>query len=132
MNLPLDRPLFIVEDDLFSQKIITKIFEKKGFTDIHVFNTGEHCFNQMMLHPGLVVLDHNLNEDGSLWSGLETYQEIRTKNKTVPIIMLSGQEDTMLILKMARLGLTHYVVKNEHMSQDIDEVLSIIFTKKSN
>lgn len=129
MLLPLSHPLFIVDDDIFSQKVIKKIFEKKGFTDIYVFDNGEQCYTQLPLQPGLIILDYNLSDDGSLWSGLETYKEIRSKDKVVPVIMLSGQEDMMLVLRMARLGLTHYVVKNEMMAKDLEDVLSVIFAK---
>jgi len=100
--------LVLEDDDLIAELLETVIasaypgamVEKLGSVDEAVAKTQQQTFN-------LVITDWNL-PDGS---GLELVRHLRGRDKTLPIVMVSGRSDRESVLQAAHYGISGYITK---------------------
>ena len=62
------------------------------------------------MNPDLVILDYFLD---SYEDGLFMLRSIKKMNKTIPVIMFSGQNNLKTAVKLIRAGAIDYVNKND-------------------
>lgn len=110
-----NRLIFIVDDDRLIQNLLEyTIIGKEGY-DVKAFKSSEECIRNLDQKPDVIVLDHNFySEDENLMNGLEALVEIRKIDKTVPVIILTNQEDEKLIKEYYDKGATSYIIKNDY------------------
>ena len=69
--------------------------------------------------PTLVLLDLNLPDS----RGAETFRRIMQKAPSVPVVILSGQDDEALALKAVHMGVQDYLVKGDITSKRLERAL---------
>ena len=116
--------IFLVDDDETFLMILRRHLELQKKFEVHVFNSGEACLEQLSLQPDILVLDYNLNRSGSLLNGREVLSEVLKQPKRPKIIMLSGQEDGQLVYELVKLGVQDYVIKGANALEELDEIIS--------
>lgn len=122
-----DRLIFIVDDDRVIQNLLEYTFSSREGYDVKVFPSGEDCIVNMTLKPDIIVLDHLfLNNDNSLMSGMDTLDEIRKENKTIPVIILSNQPSQELINEFYNRGATGYIPKEDYFIDTLIESIEKI------
>src|SRR5580698_6071803 len=69
--------------------------------------------------PSLVLLDLNLPDS----HGAETFRRIMQKAPSVPVVILSGQDDEALAIKAVHQGVQDYLVKGDITSKQLERAL---------
>ena len=81
--------VLLVEDDELVASSIANVMRSRGVT-IHVFKSAEEFIQQFTSQPqGTLILDIVLGSEKL--SGIDLLRWIRSKNWTIPVIILSGQ-----------------------------------------
>lgn len=100
--------LFIVDDDRSFRGYLETLLKSMGYR-VTSAGSGEEALEALEegLAPDLVLLDIIMEGMG----GMETLKRIRQTRSEVPIIMLTGVEQTQTIVEAMRLGASDYLVK---------------------
>ncbi len=114
----------IVEDDRMVAAINGQFVEKTpGIQVIAVFHNGKDALSFLeKRNVDLLLLDLYMPE----MSGLELLEEIRRKNRTMDVIMITAANDTKHLQQSLRLGITDYLVKPfryERFAEALDKVV---------
>lgn len=125
MNLSLKKllkhsdVLFISELDDSYRKIenILNFFFKKTF---HTNSIKKANIIYEKNFPSTIVIDINLNE----CSGILFIKELRKKNKDLPIIIITDNKETDVLLTAIKLKLTDYILKPLDINQLINALNS--------
>ncbi len=117
-----EKLIFIVDDDKVILNLLEYTFKSLSGFEVRTFNSGEDCIQNMGLKPDLVVLDHMFYLQGNnLMSGLETLKELRKIDKEIPVIILSSQEDKLLIREFIQNGASKYIPKEDYFIDTLVE-----------
>ena len=115
--------IFVVDDDPFITTLVVKRFINEGFRT-EGFDFGEDCLKAMKKKPDLIILDYYFKKPGvTVMNGMEVFDKIKEINPEIPVIMLSSQEKGEIVLELARKGIDGYVIKDNHL---IDNLLSTV------
>lgn len=117
-----EKLIFIVDDDKVILNLLEYTFKSLSGFEVRTFNSGEDCIRNMELKPDLVVLDHMFYLQGNnFMSGLETLKELRKIDKDIPVIILSSQEDKLLIREFIQNGASKYIPKEDYFIDTLVE-----------
>lgn len=105
--------IFIVEDDPWYGEILEYQLALNPDYEISRFTTGRECMANLHKQPDLITIDFSLPD----YSGDILFEKIRQVNDSVPVIMISGQENIVVAVKMLKLGVTDYLVKDENTKE---------------
>ena len=101
--------IVIVEDDKFMQSILQKYFSH--FFHVAVFADGIDALSYLQQGniPDLIVTDLNTPNMG----GLQLIKQIKSSDffKSIPIVVLSGEESSEMIVTCLDAGADDFVVK---------------------
>jgi len=99
--------ILYVEDEPEIQCNIAEYLENY-FADVYLASNGEEALDQYYKHhPDILLLDINLPR----LDGLSVAKEIRKKDRSVKIIMLTAFTEREKLLKATELKLTKYLIK---------------------
>lgn len=112
MNLSLKRllkqldVLFISERDDSYKKInnILRIF-LKGILYTNSLKYAEELYEKSF--PSIIIIDVNLKEA----NGLNFIKDIRKKNKSIPIIVITENQEVSILIEAIKLNLIDYLIK---------------------
>jgi DNA-binding NtrC family response regulator len=102
--------IFLVEDDLFFGETLRYHLKLNPDYDISLFKTGKECLESLYLKPDIICLDFGLPDI----SGDKLLKKIHEVNNSIPIIIISGQEDIEVAVDFLKSGARDYIVKNSH------------------
>lgn len=131
--------LYIVDDNLsfltlIENHLINKEKEKilQGNFSITKFTNGEDCLKALeQKQPDIVILDYFLNNDeGISKNGDEIFIEIMRLYPSQKVVMLSGQEESSIVLSLIKLGLRDYIMKDDEMFDQLHRVLLDVYNAK--
>lgn len=81
-------------------------------------------------HPDCIFLDYHL--PGT--SGLEILKKLQVKGLKIPVIMLTGQEDKEIVVKLMKAGATDYIPKNsltpELVRMSLDSAMRLYISQR--
>lgn len=120
--------LFLVDDDAIFLKSLEIQFLAQGDFEIETYPTGELCLQNLNKKPDIIVLDYHL--DGvvkNAINGLQTLDKIKNFNSSIPVIMLSSQDQIEIAVKCMHHKAFDYVVKSETAFIRLQKVLTTIF-----
>ena len=99
--------ILIVDDDQSVREVLSEYFLEQGYT-VDTAGDGEHAVALVRENsPEIVLLDVRL--PGT--PGVETLQRIRTIASSIPVIMVTANEDVALAREALKLGALDYVAK---------------------
>ena len=101
--------IFIVEDDPWYGELLEYHLSLNPDYRITRFATGRDCLNQMYKQPDLVTIDFSLPD----LPGDKLYQKVREISPTVPVIIVSSQDDIKVAVQLLKMGATDYLVKDD-------------------
>ncbi|MBC7687697.1 MAG: sigma-54-dependent Fis family transcriptional regulator [Aquabacterium sp.] len=102
--------IFIVEDDPWYGEILDYHLSLNPDYVITRFTTGKECLANMHRQPDLVTIDFSLPD----FTGDVLFQKIKQVNDQVPVIVISGQEEIAIAVKLLKMGVTDYLVKDDN------------------
>lgn len=101
--------IFIVEDNVWYADILEYQLTLNPDYEVTKFTTGKECLKNLYKHPSVVTLDYSLPD----MSGREVLTEIKKYNQDIPVVMISGQEDIKIAVKLLKEGAYDYIVKDK-------------------
>lgn len=117
--------IFIVDDEpLLTEMLSDYLTEHNPSLSIKSFPTGEACLQCLHENPDLVVLDYYLNSrEKTAANGIDILKELKSKNKALPVVMLSSQKSYGIAAQTISYGAIHYVIKGQDAFQEIHELV---------
>ena len=127
MNSDPKKILFIVDDDTLFLKTLEIEFHQHGEFSIETYSTGENCITHLSHNPDVIILDYNLDgiEQNAI-NGIETLDQIKAINPSIPVIMLSGQDSIEIAVDCMHHKAYDYVVKSETAFIRLQKILTSI------
>ncbi len=102
-----DETILIIEDDRSLREGLVMNFELRGYQVISASDGDEGMTKAFDARPDLIVLDIMLPG----WSGLDILTELRNKDNTVPVLILSARDTTKNKIEGLMLGADDYMTK---------------------
>lgn len=102
--------IFIVEDDPWYGEILEYHLSLNPEYIITRFTTGKDCLANLYKQPDLITLDFSLTD----FTGDKLYKKIREVNDSVPVIIISGQEDISTAVNLLKMGVSDYIIKDDN------------------
>ena len=126
--------IFLVDDDELYLKLLSIELAQNASFHIVCFTTGELCLAALDQLPDVIILDYHLNGiDINAMNGIKTLEQIKEKNKDLPVIILSAQDKIEVAVNCMHHGAFDYVVKNETAYLRLHKAItSILELKKMN
>lgn len=102
--------IFIVEDDPFYGRLLKHHLSLNPDYEVELFASGKACLQELYRKPDVVSIDYGLPDmDGGV-----LLNKIRAVNSSVPVIIISGQEDIATAVDLLKKGARDYLVKDEN------------------
>ena len=117
--------IFIVDDEpLLTEMLTDYLQEQDSNLELEAFPTGEACVQSLEAGPDLVVLDYYLNsKEKEAANGIDILKIIRSKNKALPVVMLSSQQSYSTAMQTIGYGAIHYVIKGQDAFHEIYQLI---------
>ncbi len=117
--------IFAVEDDPTYIKFLKYILELNPDHQVEIITTGQECIDRLHEKPTLITLDYTLPDI----SGEEVLRKIKNFDASIPVIIISGQEEIGTAVDLLKLGAYDYLIKNEETK---DKLLNAIGNARKN
>ena len=99
--------LLIVDDEIDIREFARNFFKKRGIS-VFVASSGHEALEIIdQEKPDLVLLDVRMEE----MTGVEVLRELRKKNNSTKVIMVTGVEEPEVMDEARALGVVNYVHK---------------------
>ena len=103
--------IYIVEDNPLYSAVLEQNLLTNGFTDVQRFDSGEECLSEVIHSPDVILLDYQLGNNEM--NGIDVFKEIKRKNRTAKVILLSNQDEVRVAVESLRLGAFDYIIKDK-------------------
>src|ERR1700690_938522 len=119
--------VLVVDDNQYTRKMIRNLLLNCGIKDVFEANDGIAALDAIRsIAPDVVVLDWEM----PLLSGAELVRIVRSPGvfpmPDVPIIMLSGNGESLRVVEAVRLGVHEYLIKPVSAKALYDRMVSIM------
>ncbi len=119
------RTVLVVEDNDDLRSLIVRRLRRAGY-DARGAAAGSEAAEKAAEQPGTVLLiDHNLPD----MSGQELICLLKERGLSLPFIVMTGQGDEQLAVRMMKLGASDYMVKNQDLLERLPDALGRLFTE---
>lgn len=119
-------PAFIVDDDPFWTAILEQILIGIGITDIHTFEDGVDCLDQIHLNPALIFLDYQMSNS----DGLDILQKIKASSPEVEVVFCTALESLEVAIAAMEFGSAEYLLKSTVTDEVVKELVSSFQSNK--
>ena len=123
------KKILIVEDSKLLQAVVQDALQSAGFEVYQADNGLLGLETAKHIHPDLILLDVMM----PVMDGLTMYQQLRQDDwgKTVPVIMLTGAEETRVMSWINTLGLDYFKKEGWMMDEVVAHVKSKLALENS-
>ncbi|MEK7059735.1 MAG: response regulator [Patescibacteria group bacterium] len=113
--------LLLVEDDPPIRRMYENAFEIAGFQVASAYDGTLVAETILNNPPDIVIMDVMMPN----FDGLDTLRELKINPKTssIPVIMLSANDDPKVIDKALKLGAAHYLIKSNVEPADVIKII---------
>ncbi len=101
--------IFIVDDDAWYADLLEYNIKMNPDYEVEKFSNAEDCLLNLYKQPMAITLDYSMPG----LSGQEALAKINKANPSIPVIIISGQEDITTAIDLLKEGAYEYIVKNE-------------------
>lgn len=107
--------ILVVDDDPSVRELMSDMLQSAGYKVLKASDGFEALLKFKVARENIacVVLDATMPR----MSGLETYQEIRALNATIPVLVVSGFNEEIVSMRFESVALTHFLQKPFAQSQ---------------
>ncbi len=120
----MNKLIFFVDDDKMMLNLVEYTLKNRQDCEINTYQTGEDCLNELDLSPDLIILDHIFEGDSSAFSnGLDILKEIKKKDNSVKVIILSSLNDEKVKSEYLSNGAVRFIEKNDYFIDALMEIL---------
>jgi DNA-binding NtrC family response regulator len=107
--------IFIVEDDPWYGQILQHHLGMNPDYDLELFSSGRDLLNNLYKKPDLICMDFGLPDMG----GDRLLKEIQARNKHIPLIVISAQEEISVAVALLKSGAKDYIIKDDHTKEQL-------------
>lgn len=126
MNTDKPTRILVVDDEPEVRALLRTFFEREGFA-VSEAKDGAELFARLDEHPiDLVTLDLSLGRE----DGLNLASRIRAA-RNVPIVMITGKDDTIDRVVGLELGADDYIAKPFHLREVLARVRAVLRRKEA-
>ena len=102
--------IFLVEDDPWYGEILRHHLELQPQFQVSLFTTARDCLQELHQKPDIVCVDYGLPD----MDGDRLVEEMLLRIPDLPVIIISGQEDIAVAVKLLKQGARDYFTKDSH------------------
>jgi DNA-binding NtrC family response regulator len=102
--------IFIVEDDPWYGEILEYHLSLNPDYSITRFTNGKDCLANLHKKPDLITIDFSLPD----YTGDKLYQKIKETDDSVPVIVISGQDEIAVAVNLLKMGVADYLIKDDN------------------
>jgi DNA-binding NtrC family response regulator len=102
--------IFIIEDDAWFGELLKHHLSLNPDYQLHLFKTAKDCLSNLHLRPDIICVDFGLPD----MNGDVLLERIREYSKSIPVIVISGQEDISVAVNFLKSGARDYIIKDEN------------------
>ncbi|GAB2838291.1 sigma-54-dependent transcriptional regulator [Ferruginibacter profundus] len=102
--------IFIVEDDPWYGEILEYHLSLNPDYCITRFTNGKDCLANLYKKPDLITIDFSLPD----YTGDKLYQKIKETDDSVPVIVISGQDEIAVAVNLLKMGVADYLIKDDN------------------
>jgi two-component system, NtrC family, response regulator AtoC len=114
--------IFIVEDDSWYADLLEYNLKLNSEYEVEKFLNAEDCLQNLYKLPMAITLDYSLPG----CTGGEALARIKKSIPSLPVIMISGQENITTAIDLLKEGAYDYIVKNDDTHKRLWKALSHI------
>lgn len=110
----------VVDDSQIMRRIIISVLKKCGVEDVAEVTNGQEAVDLLSQSSdvGLVLMDWNM----PVMTGIEALQQIRSTNKTLPVVMVTTESEKEKVVEAIKAGANGYLLKPFN-PQDVQDKL---------
>ncbi len=105
--------IFIVEDDKWYGELLKYHLSLNDEFEVTLFDKGESCLKNLFQKPDVVCIDFGLPD----MTGDVLLEKIRHVDNLIPVVVISGQEDISIAVKLLKNGANDYIVKDNNAKE---------------
>lgn len=102
--------VFVVEDDEWYGEFLRYQLTLNPDYEVELFTSGKKLLDQIHLNPDVICLDFSLPD----MAGSQLLDKILSVNSSIPVIVISGQEDVSVAVNLLKSGARDYIVKGDN------------------
>lgn len=114
-----NKTVFIVDSDPNSSKRLSLHLEALDFSVTH-FSSGREMMDQLHVKPCLILLAHDLDDQGN---GLHYLRQIKEADRDIPVLFLLAHKNLNMAVDALRLGAAFYLEKINASFESIRTIL---------
>ena len=131
-----DKPplkITLIDDDTMMRSLVEDfISEKYSHATITSYISGEAALASILVEQDLIILDYHLDSvKGESLNGIEIFKKLKDLFPAVPVIFISGQEESKIDASTLQHGANDYIVKNEKIFQRLETSMAKILGRPS-
>ncbi len=117
--------LLVIDDDKSFRSYLKTLLQSIGYR-VTTFASGEEAIEAVQegMSPSLIILDIIMEGMG----GIDVLKKLRELDDEIPVIMLTGVDQTQIIVEAMRLGASDYLVKPFEV-EELEIALRNVFEK---
>jgi DNA-binding response OmpR family regulator len=120
--------IYFVDDDKMILNLLEYTFSSRDGYSVKTFRKGEDFIASLTEIPDLVVLDHSFVLQTSEYKdGLEILRKMRSNNNNMPVIILSGEQNTDVIEEYNSIGVNKFIAKDSYFIDSLIESIDDVF-----
>ena len=102
--------IFIVEDDPWYGELLKYHLSLNPDYDVHLYTSGQECLDNLYQNPNVICLDIGLPDI----TGDQLFKKINATNDSIPVIIISGQEEVSVAISLLKAGVSDYFIKDDN------------------
>ena len=119
MGKTFDTSIFLVDDDIMSLTLYNQFLKQLGYTNVHLFNTGTDCVENLNLKPQIIFLDYFMDD----MNGIDVLKKVRQADSEILVVFISGNESPEVARDAKRHGAVDFIVKSSINCEKMKEVM---------
>ncbi len=105
--------IFVVDDDITYATLLEYSLSRNPDYQIKMIHSGTDLLNNLHLKPDIITLDYTLPD----YSGEQILKKLQQSHPSIPVVVISGQEDIETAINLLKDGAYDYLVKNDETTQ---------------
>lgn len=107
--------IYIVEDDPWYGQILRHHLSMNPDYSLEIFTSAKDLLNNLFHKPDLICMDFGLPD----MKGDKLLREIHARNKQIPVIVISAQEEISVAVELLKAGARDYIIKDDHTKDQL-------------
>jgi len=105
--------IFVVEDDPWYGEMLKYHLLLNPDYEVYLFETAKECLDNLHLKPDTISIDYYLPDI----NGGELFSKIKSIDSSIPVLVISSQDDIGVALDLLKKGVYGYILKDDNTKE---------------